>query len=215
VFPPPHSKTPGADRAPSVANPCGLNLPGAVCGSVNPRGDRPIRDDFGGSVTLVPTVAGAKSVHIRVTRRAYRRRPFDEDRLYAKFTAKSQHDKGFITGLAGHPERGVRPHHRGFDGCTSSAAQLSRSQRELTIVANASGATVVFLQSHPVWAAAQRRERERREAMRRNPSFLAKRAAAQSGDSQALSAATGCAPAPQHRAGRPRLVAIDTVAKTR
>ncbi|WP_297736244.1 hypothetical protein [Mycobacterium sp.] len=42
-------------------------------------------------------------------------------------------------------------------------------------MANASGATVIFLQSHPAWAAARRRDRERRDAMRRHPSFLARR----------------------------------------
>jgi hypothetical protein len=46
------------------------------------------------------------------------------------------------------------------------------------IVRNASGANVIFLHSHPAWVAAQRRERERREAMRRHPSFVARRAAA-------------------------------------
>lgn len=37
-------------------------------------------------------------------------------------------------------------------------------------MANTSGATVIFLQSHPAWIAAQRRERERSESMRRHPS---------------------------------------------
>jgi hypothetical protein len=46
------------------------------------------------------------------------------------------------------------------------------------IVRNASGADVIFLQSHPAWIAAHRREHERREAMRRHPSFTARRAAA-------------------------------------
>jgi hypothetical protein len=45
-------------------------------------------------------------------------------------------------------------------------------------VRNASGANVIHLQSHPAWIAAQRRERERRDAMRRHPSFVARRAAA-------------------------------------
>jgi hypothetical protein len=45
------------------------------------------------------------------------------------------------------------------------------------IVRNASGANVIFLHSHPAWVAAQRRDRERREAMRRHPSFIARRAA--------------------------------------
>jgi hypothetical protein len=45
-------------------------------------------------------------------------------------------------------------------------------------VANESGATVIFLQSHPAWIAARRQERERSAAMRRHPSFLARRHAA-------------------------------------
>jgi hypothetical protein len=49
------------------------------------------------------------------------------------------------------------------------------------IVANASGATVIHLESHPAWIAAQRRARERREAMRRHPSSLTRRAAASGG----------------------------------
>jgi hypothetical protein len=53
---------------------------------------------------------------------------------------------------------------------------------ELTIVANASEATVIFLHSHPAWAAAQRRARERSEAMRRHPSLQARRRAAGPGD---------------------------------
>lgn len=48
----------------------------------------------------------------------------------------------------------------------------------MTIVANTTEGTVIFLQSHPVWAAAQRRERERNEAMRRHPSFRARQRAA-------------------------------------
>jgi hypothetical protein len=48
-------------------------------------------------------------------------------------------------------------------------------------MADASEATVIFLQSHPAWAAARRRDRERREAMRRHPSFLARPHAAASG----------------------------------
>jgi hypothetical protein len=43
---------------------------------------------------------------------------------------------------------------------------------------SASEAKVIFLHSHPTWIAAQRREREIREAMRRHPSFIARRAAA-------------------------------------
>jgi len=48
----------------------------------------------------------------------------------------------------------------------------------LTIVANKSEGTVIFLQSHPLWVAAQRRERERNDAMRRHPSFRARQRAA-------------------------------------
>jgi len=54
-------------------------------------------------------------------------------------------------------------------------------REELTIVADASGATVIFLHSHPAWVAAQRHTRERSEAMGRHPSFLARRRAAASG----------------------------------
>ncbi len=49
-------------------------------------------------------------------------------------------------------------------------------------MADAPGATVIFLQSHPAWVAARRLERERRAAMRRHPSYLARRHAAASGD---------------------------------
>lgn len=49
-------------------------------------------------------------------------------------------------------------------------------------MANTQDGTVIFLQSHPVWAAAQRRERERSEAMRRHPSFRARQRAAASGN---------------------------------
>ena len=48
-------------------------------------------------------------------------------------------------------------------------------------MANASEGTVIFLQSHPAWVAAQRHARERSEAMRRHPSFLAPQRAAASG----------------------------------
>lgn len=48
-------------------------------------------------------------------------------------------------------------------------------------MANSPGATVIFLQSHPVWIAAQRHERERKEAMRRHPSFRARQRAAAGG----------------------------------
>jgi hypothetical protein len=48
----------------------------------------------------------------------------------------------------------------------------------VTIVANTPEGTVIFLQSHPAWAAAQRRQRERNDAMRRHPSFRARQRAA-------------------------------------
>lgn len=48
-------------------------------------------------------------------------------------------------------------------------------------MANTTEGTVIFLQSHPAWAAAQRRERERNEAMRRHPSFRARQRAAVGG----------------------------------
>lgn len=48
-------------------------------------------------------------------------------------------------------------------------------------MANKSEGTVIFLQSHPLWAAARRRERERNEAIRRHPSFRARQRAAASG----------------------------------
>ncbi|MFZ1177947.1 MAG: hypothetical protein WAO15_17080 [Mycobacterium sp.] len=49
-------------------------------------------------------------------------------------------------------------------------------------MANTSGATVIFLQSHPAWVAAQRYARERSEAMRRHPSFCARQLAASGSD---------------------------------
>jgi hypothetical protein len=48
-------------------------------------------------------------------------------------------------------------------------------------VAKAQGAKVIFLQSHPTWVAAQRREQERRDAMRRHPSSRARQRIADSG----------------------------------
>ncbi|MGD1239335.1 hypothetical protein [Mycobacterium seoulense] len=45
-------------------------------------------------------------------------------------------------------------------------------------MADTTGATVICLQSHPLWAAAQRYERERHEAMRRHPAFRARERAA-------------------------------------
>ena len=50
-------------------------------------------------------------------------------------------------------------------------------------MANKSEGTVIFLQSHPAWIAAQRRERERNDAMRRHPSFRTRQRAAASGNS--------------------------------
>jgi hypothetical protein len=49
-------------------------------------------------------------------------------------------------------------------------------------MAFASGATVVILQSHPVWVAAQQRGHERSEAMSRHPSYLARKVAAAQGN---------------------------------
>jgi hypothetical protein len=46
-------------------------------------------------------------------------------------------------------------------------------------MANAPESTVIFLQSHPAWIAAQRRERERDESMRRHPSFRGRHGADQ------------------------------------
>ena len=46
-------------------------------------------------------------------------------------------------------------------------------------MANAPEATVIFLQSHPAWIAAQRREHERSESMRRHPSARGPRGAAE------------------------------------
>ncbi|WP_081290512.1 hypothetical protein [Mycobacterium asiaticum] len=48
-------------------------------------------------------------------------------------------------------------------------------------MANASGAKVIYLQSHPLWTAAQRRERELHEAMRRHPAFIGKQRAVAGG----------------------------------
>ncbi|MCV7145545.1 hypothetical protein [Mycobacterium riyadhense] len=50
-------------------------------------------------------------------------------------------------------------------------------------MASASGAKVIHLQSHPAWAAAQQRERQLQEEMRRHPAYLGRqRAAALGGD---------------------------------
>jgi hypothetical protein len=44
------------------------------------------------------------------------------------------------------------------------------------------GATVVYLESHPAWRAAQRREHDIAEAMRRHPSFQSRREPVTSGN---------------------------------
>jgi len=49
-------------------------------------------------------------------------------------------------------------------------------------VADTSEATVIVLDSHPAWIAAQRRARERAEAMLRHPSCQARRRAAAGGN---------------------------------
>jgi hypothetical protein len=49
-------------------------------------------------------------------------------------------------------------------------------------MAHALGAKVIVLQSHPAWAAAQRRARELGEAICRHPSFLAQRRGIAQGD---------------------------------
>ena len=49
----------------------------------------------------------------------------------------------------------------------------------VTLVANTSDATVIVLQSHPAWIAAHRYDREREEAIRRHPSFRARRGSAE------------------------------------
>jgi hypothetical protein len=45
-------------------------------------------------------------------------------------------------------------------------------------VAVESGAKVIYLQSHPLWAAAQRRERQLQEAMHRHPASAPRQRAA-------------------------------------
>ena len=47
-----------------------------------------------------------------------------------------------------------------------------------------SGATVAILQSHPVLVAAQQRAHDRSEAMRRHPSYLARKIAAAQGGNE-------------------------------
>ncbi|AOZ43182.1 hypothetical protein HX92_1522 [Mycobacterium tuberculosis] len=49
----------------------------------------------------------------------------------------------------------------------------------MPIVANASEATVIFLQSHPAWIAAQQRDHQLEEEMRRHPAFLGRQRAAE------------------------------------
>lgn len=49
-------------------------------------------------------------------------------------------------------------------------------------MASARNATVISLQSHPAWAVAERRVRERMEAMRRHPSFQSRLPSAVLGD---------------------------------
>ncbi|ORA22747.1 hypothetical protein BST12_08755 [Mycobacterium angelicum] len=44
-------------------------------------------------------------------------------------------------------------------------------------MANASGATVIVLQSHPLWIAAQKREEQLRDEMSRHPAFLGRQRA--------------------------------------
>lgn len=61
-------------------------------------------------------------------------------------------------------------------------SRLVACREELAVMALASGATVIVLQSHPVWVAAQQRGRERSEAMRRHPSFFARKLSAARGD---------------------------------
>ncbi|WP_081288536.1 hypothetical protein [Mycobacterium asiaticum] len=48
-------------------------------------------------------------------------------------------------------------------------------------MANSSEANVIYLQSHPRWAAAQRRERQLQEAMRRHPAHIGRQRAAAAG----------------------------------
>ncbi len=47
---------------------------------------------------------------------------------------------------------------------------------------NTAGATVVHLESHPAWRAAQRRELDIAEAMRRHPSFQSRLQSVTGGD---------------------------------
>lgn len=71
----------------------------------------------------------------------------------------------------------------GFEAETHWRGLALRIREELTIVASASGAKVIHLQSHPTWVAAQRRERQLQEEMRRHPAYLGRqRALAMGGD---------------------------------
>ncbi|OSC37218.1 hypothetical protein [Mycobacterium decipiens] len=56
----------------------------------------------------------------------------------------------------------------------------------MTIVAKAAEATVIFLESHPVWVAAQQREKRVQEEMRRHPAFLGRQRAAERGGDVAV-----------------------------
>ena len=56
-------------------------------------------------------------------------------------------------------------------------------------MANASGATVIVLQSHPIWIAARRRDRQRQDAMRRHPSCVGRQRAATPGRNVAATGA--------------------------
>ena len=53
--------------------------------------------------------------------------------------------------------------------------------RGVAIMATTTGATVIFLESHPAWIAAQQRARQRGEAMHRHPSFVSRRRTAAAG----------------------------------
>jgi hypothetical protein len=57
-----------------------------------------------------------------------------------------------------------------YELITAVGSRADRAWEELTVVANSPGATVIFLRTHPRWIAAQRRERERSDAMSRHPS---------------------------------------------
>ena len=57
--------------------------------------------------------------------------------------------------------------------------------------ANTSEATVISLESHPVWSAAQRREQQRKQDMLRHPAFLAQQRAATAGADVGMASAPG------------------------